>query len=296
MKKLLILAIFLSTSAFADDTSTTNSNNTTTSTQTNNIDQHDTVTNQTTDNSTHDSHAVDNSVDSGIHTTEDSFNQANQSWQTINNTNTEGDLNKSKNTDSFNTNSGNSNGSDVQQSATGGQSTSDAKAGAAAVALVGATQVGVRTGATQVNTGGTNVAYTNNQVRQTPMAWAPAIAMSQSQELCNVSASLGLAFAGAAGSAGVPIKDADCNRRRDAIFWMNVGMAETACQRMIQDDANKKAMEASGQTCHSVAKAQIAQAMAMPSTLNVPPNDYWDKADKKLDAQLDAIHARKLQK
>ena len=295
MKKLLILALFLSTSAFADDT-TTNSNNTNTSTQTNTIDQHDTVTNQTTDTSTHDSHAVDNSVDSGVHTTEGSYNQANQSTQTINNTNTEGDLNQSKNTGSFNTNSGNSNGSNVQQNATGGQSTSDAKAGAAAVALVGATQVGVRTGATQVNTGGTNVAYTNNQVRQTPMAWAPAIAMSQSQELCNVSASLGLAFAGAAGSGGIPIKDADCNRRRDAIFWMNVGMAETACQRMIQDDANRKAMEASGQNCHSVAKAQIAQVMAIPSTLNVPPSDYWDKASKKLDAQLDAMHVKSLVK
>jgi hypothetical protein len=287
MKKLLILVFFLSTIALAQDDTTTNSNNTNTSTQSNVIDQHDTVTNNSTDSSTHDSHAVDNSVDSGMHTTSNSNNQANVSTQTINNTNTEGDLDQSKNTNSFNSNTGNSNGSNVTQSP-------EAKAGA--LAIVGGNQVGVRTGSTQVNTGGTNVAIANNQVRQTPMAWSPAIAMSQSQELCNVSASLGLAFAGAAGSAGVPIKDGDCNRRRDAIFWMNVGMAETACQRMIQDDDNRKAMESSGATCRSVAQAQVRQAMLIPSTLNVPQNPYWDKQDKIADAQLSALYKQRMVK
>jgi hypothetical protein len=219
---------------------------------------------------------------------EGSYNQANVSTQTINNTNTEGDLNQTKNTNAFNTNAGNSNGSNVTQNP-------EAKAGA--LAIVGATQVGVRTGTTQIATGGTNVAYTNNQVRQTPMAWSPAIAMSQSQENCNVSASLGVGSPTFSISGGIPIRDSDCNRRRDAIFWMNVRMNEVACNRMVQDPANKKALEDSGQTCHTATLAQTRSPMLVtPSTLNAPQNAYWDKQDKIADAQLSALYKQRMVK
>jgi hypothetical protein len=102
------------------DNDVTNSHNINESTQSNVIDQHDTYY----DESTSTDSSVDNSEDNSenSHNAQDSYNQANQSWQTINNTNTEGDLSKSKNTGSFNVGSYNTDtsGSGNNLTASGG--------------------------------------------------------------------------------------------------------------------------------------------------------------------------------
>lgn len=103
-KTILTIAILSSFSAYADnDNSPTNSYNTQTSTQTNEITHNDTYDNHSVDSSTSTDASTDNSAYS--HNNQDSYNQANKSWQTITNTNTEGDLSNSKNTGSYNTGS-----------------------------------------------------------------------------------------------------------------------------------------------------------------------------------------------
>lgn len=301
---LVLLCMLLCWAAVASaDNDMTNSNNTNTSTQTNEITHSDSYDshNQVNDSSTSTDNSTDNSADS--HNNENSYNQANKSWQVITNTNTEGDLDRSKNTNSFNTNSGNSNGSNVSQNATGGSSTSDStshanvsgvSSGAAALVSTGSVKTGVSTGATNVNTGAVNVVH--HQVRQTPMAWSPGLAMSMSQENCNNSASLGVSAGFGAISGGVPINDNDCTRRRDAILWANLGQMRIACERMVQDEGNLDAMRAAGTNCAELTKPVVAPAVFAPSALNVPPNDYWDKLSKVADAQLDALHKNSMTK
>lgn len=301
---LVLLCLLICWAAVAAaDNDVTNSNNTNTSTQTNEITHNDTYDShdQVNDSSTSTDNSVDNSAYS--HNTDGSYNQANQSWQTITNTNTEGDLSQSKNTNSFNDNTGNSNGSNVNQNATGGSSTSDSTSrasvsgvtsGAAALVSTGAVKTGVSTGATNVNTGAVNVVH--QQVRQTPMAWSPGLAMSMSQENCNNSASLGVSAGFGAISGGVPINDNDCTRRRDAILWANLGQMRIACERMIQDSGNLDAMRAAGTNCAELTKPVVAPAVVAPSALNVPPNSYWARLDEIAKYQLDAIYKKNMSK
>jgi len=136
MKKAVPLLLFASLSAQADD-SWTNSNNTQTSTQeiTNTYahdgatDSHNIDNSLTTHDGATDSHAVDNSIASHNSIAVGSNNQ--DSHQVINNTNTEGDLQNSKNTGSFNTNSYNtdSSGSGNTLTASGGTSFSTSAGG-----------------------------------------------------------------------------------------------------------------------------------------------------------------------
>ena len=149
-------------------------------------------------------------------------------------------------------------------------------------------------------TGAVNVApvYQSNyhQVRQTPMAWSPNMAMSASQENCNNSASLGVSAGFGAVSGGVPINDNDCTRRRDAILWANLGQMRIACERMVQDSDNASAMKAAGTNCSTLTSLAIAPAVTVPSALNVPSSEYWDKLDRIANHQVYQMYKQRMLK
>lgn len=276
------------------DNDVTNSNNTNTSTQTNEINHQDTYDShdQINDSSTSTDNSTDNSAYS--HNTEGSYNQANKSWQTITNTNTEGDLNQSKNTNSFNQNSGNSNGSNVVQSATGGAADS-VSSSASNSSVNGVSSGAAAVGSNVVKTGA--VTTTFNQVRQhrvVPFAFAPGLAMSFSQDNCANSASIGVSTGIFGASGGMPINNDACNRRKDVQMWLAVQQPRIACERMIQGEENLAAMRKAGLTCEQLTTA--APVAIIPSVLNVPPNSYWDKLDKVADAQISRIHLNGMMK
>jgi hypothetical protein len=154
----------------------------------------------------------------------------------------------------------------------------------------------VQTGNTQVRTGAVNVIQ--NQVRQhriVPLAFAPSMGMSMSQDNCSNGASLGVSTGIFGVSGGVPIGSDDCNRRKDVAMWMTLQQEGIACQRMIQSDENAEAMKKAGLTCEMLVNATTPYAPA-PSILNVPKNDYWDKQDAIANARLNEIFKTKMGK
>ena len=145
-------------------------------------------------------------------------------------------------------------------------------------------------------TGAVNVApsYINHQVRQTPMAWAPNMAMSASQENCNNSASLGVSAGFGAISGGVPINDNDCTRRRDAILWANLGQMRIACERMAQDDGNKAAMKSAGVTCGSITPVAAIVAPLSPISPLALDTERRLNSIKPINTALDSAHTTQM--
>lgn len=260
----IMVIIALVSNDLRADNDVTNSNNSNTSYQTNTIDQHDAY--QNTDNSVvndssmHTDNGIDNSAYS--HNTSGSYNQANQSEQTINNINTEGDLSQSKNTNSFNENSGNANGSNVTQSATGGQSSSSS--GSAALVGVGVGvqggAVGVNTGATTVKTGSVNIKQSYNnpvQKRNNPSLVSLFGYASQSGFNCSNSIGASGSGGGMGGSFLAPWKDHICylllmadRMSHEADRFSNFMTKLVICKA--QDDANDyiaDARKAAGYSC-----------------------------------------------
>jgi len=291
MKYIAILLFFFCSTIYADS-DVTNSNNTNTSTQSNEITHNDTYDDHSsnTDSSSTVDSSTDNSV--GSHITTDSNNQANQSYQTITNTNTEGDLEKSKNTNSFNENVGNTTASNVSQTTTGGTGTGYANS------TSGST---VRTGS--VTTGGT---YISNNQRYTTATQAPNLTMLVGMISHNANMCMYQAGGSASGSNGMAAGgfslllgfDSDnCEMWQRANFLISMNQYVGACILLSKfDKENRDGLFADTINEIGGCRIFIPLVIRQPVSVNVVPNSYWKKAEKKLDAQLNELHKHNMVK
>lgn len=113
---------------------------------------------------------------------------------------------------------------------------------------------------------------TYNQVRQTPFAYSPGMSSSFSQENCANSASVGVSAGFGAIGGGVPVESDGCNRRRDVQLWLATQQNRVACERMIQDEDNAKALKAAGLDCKRITAQEVVMVIA-PSTQSTPASD-----------------------
>lgn len=283
-----LIAVF-SFSVSADD----NYNNTQTSTQTiTHQDTYSTVDNSldnsvSTDTSQHYDQSTGDFRDNELH-----INSDNQySEQTINNTKTVGgDLVDG----SFTGNTGLNAGGTVSASGGSASASNGDVSGQQQQKQATSTTVSPSYSSTSVN----------NVPKSFAMAWSPNVAMSMSQENCNNSVSMGVSGPGiGAISAGVPITDDECNRRRDVIQMMNLGLPRVACYRMAQGEGNSEAMKAAGFSCDSVSTVSAQEPVAVgvvtvPSTTQHLQTELNGLAvsDKALQEVYDETYKRYMQK
>jgi hypothetical protein len=109
--------------------------------------------------------------------------------------------------------------------------------------------------------GNVNLAIQQNQVRQTPMAFAPNMVPSYSQSSCASSASVGISTPFGAIGGGIPIDGDNCDRRLDSAYYQSAGLGRVACERMRQHERNDEAMKAAGMTCADAVKTIVATPM-----------------------------------
>lgn len=287
----ILLLVLMTFAAIADD----NYNNTQTSTQTiTHQDTYSTVDNSldnsvSTDTSQHYDQSTGDFRDNELH-----INSDNQySEQTINNTKTVGgDLIDGSFTGNTGTNAG-------------GTVTSSGGNASASNGDVSGQQQQQQKQATSTTV---SPSYTSTSVNNVPksfaMAWSPNVAMSMSQENCNNSVSMGVSGPGiGAISAGVPITDDECNRRRDVIQMMNLGLPRVACYRMAQGEGNSEAMKAAGFSCDSVATISARESVAVGAVAVPPTTQHLQTelnglavSDRELQEIYDETFKRYMQK
>jgi hypothetical protein len=136
----------------------------------------------------------------------------------------------------------------------------------------------------------TDVGNTNNSFpRQTPIAYAPGLSTSFSQQNCTSSASIGISAPFGAIGGGVPISDDNCDRRADSIRWQELQAIAVSCNRMVIDsDKNMEALKASGLTCNDI-KALFIAAPAPANVVNAVGTPALDEyvTRKELNEKLD---------
>ena len=129
------------------------------------------------------------------------------------------------------------------------------------------------------NTSTTNIG--NNAGSRTPMptAIAPSM-MSSGSDTCLMSRSSGLQLLDIGLSGGYYQQDEECNRRRDAKVFKDLGMMIPAISRMCQNYDNWKAMFVSGTPCPILVNGKMVYgkratlAMRSQPALYIP--DYED--------------------
>ena len=132
------------------------------------------------------------------------------------------------------------------------------------------------------NTSTTNIG--NNAGSRTPMptAIAPSL-MSSGSDTCLMSRSSGLQLLDIGLSGGYYQQDEECNRRRDAKVFKDLGMMIPAISRMCQNYDNWKAMFISGTPCPILVNGKMVYgkratlAMRSQPALYIP--DYEDNKE-----------------
>lgn len=150
-------------------------------------------------------------------------------------------------------------------------------------------QRGAVSNVVSASTGG--VAF--NNPRQTPMAYAPS---SYSANPCIMNYSAGGSGAPFGFSLGISAESDACNGRADSIRWQEMGMAPTACERMLVDsDENQEALKNSGLNCKDAQRfsaampVSYAPPVATPTLDKVAPaNEYITRPE--LDQKLNNAH------
>lgn len=158
-----------------------------------------------------------------------------------------------------------------------------AESSAQGVGIGGNAQGGQGVGSVNVTGNGNNV---YRQVRQAPFAYSPGLVGSYSQFNCANSVSVGVSTPFGAAGVGVSDESDDCNRRSDSVRWQELGMAPTACQRMlIESEENQEAMKASGLNCNELKGVAVA-APVPPAVANHVETPALDDYDRKKRDQL----------
>jgi len=254
-----------------------------------------------------------------------SNNQANVSTQNINNSVTEGDLQNSKNniSNSGNTNSGNtdtsgsnnslvSNGGDSKSISHGGSASSNVNAGdnllkqgqVSSNTLNGSsTIVGMRSGATQVNTGPVNVGGSSYSSNYRTSVQAPNLAMLAGMVSGNANACMTHAGGGASGSNGMfasginfifGVDDLHCEMWLQANFLIASGDLVSACELISDFDKEER----DGRFNRVLSKNGGCQKFNIQHVRrdNDRIETYWDKQDRLADYKIDRIYSSKMKK
>jgi hypothetical protein len=141
----------------------------------------------------------------------------------------------------------------------------------------------------------TNTQESNNNNRSTtnigsnagsrtpmPTAVSPSL-MSSGSDTCLKSRGTGLQLLDIGLSGGYYVQDEECNRRRDAKMFSDLGMMIPAISRMCQNEENWKAMFVSGTPCPILVGGKMIYgkratlAMRQQPTLYIP--DYEDERE-----------------
>lgn len=139
-----------------------------------------------------------------------------------------------------------------QNSSSNSNSTSNSKANSSSTSnATGGSSTSTATGGSATATGGSSTASNNssgnvttfssveNQVRQTPMAYAPDAAFTTSP--CIKGFSGGLSFPGGAGTGGLSKTDKGCDSRQTAVIFHALGNDTAAAKLLCSTDASKRA-------------------------------------------------------
>ena len=113
-----------------------------------------------------------------------------------------------------------------------------------------------------------NVSVKTDVPRQAPPAVPAALAVSSLTCYGSWSIAASTPFGGV--GAGFPTKDTDCERSRNALIFVNLGMQQVALALLSQNPDNAKAMQAAGvkypgQTAAAPASVTVAQVTAAPA-------------------------------
>lgn len=113
-------------------------------------------------------------------------------------------------------------------------------------------------------------------------AIAPSL-LSSGSETCLQSSSSGAQLVGIGYSKGTYKQDEECNRRRDAKVFKDLGMTIAAVSRMCQNDLNWKAMFLSGTPCPILVNGRMVfgknAVLAMRSNPDLYIPDYKKESD-----------------
>jgi hypothetical protein len=149
---------------------------------------------------------------------------------------------------------------------------------------------GIGIGIAGASTGNVNASSSYNQVRQTPFAYAPSNAVGYNPFKCTDTASLGASAGFGAISGGMPINDATCKFFVKVDFLFRNGFVEEGCELLLTDDELAPIFLKTHRECSRISKSVQTAASVQAAPMNVPSNDYWDKASRKLDAQLKTLN------
>ena len=120
-------------------------------------------------------------------------------------------------------------------------------------------------------------------------AIAPSL-MSSGSDTCLQSKSGGMQLLDMGLSAGAYKQDEECNRRRDARMFKDLGMTVAALSRMCQNDENWKAMFMSGSPCPIMVNGKLVFGKRAVLAMKTNPEVYIPQyKNRKNKAFYDAV-------
>lgn len=140
---------------------------------------------------------------------------------------------QSQNQTSNNTNTNNNSSKSTSSSAS--NSSSKSASNSSSTSSSGVSDSGNATN----NSSGNSTSFVENQVRQTPPAYAPDAAFTTSP--CIKGFSAGLSFPGGAGTGGFSKTDKGCDSRQTAVIFHALGNDTAAAKLLCSTDASKRA-------------------------------------------------------
>lgn len=113
------------------------------------------------------------------------------------------------------------------------------------------------------------------KVKNVPSVLAPSLTATLS-DTCMGSVSAGISAVGFGITGGTTMVDEACVRRLDSREFRAMGMVDVALALLCQSDANRKAIEATGRSCPSVAPPQQAAVTTYSVTTSQYSEQYTD--------------------
>ncbi|WP_050463299.1 hypothetical protein [Herbaspirillum autotrophicum] len=117
-------------------------------------------------------------------------------------------------------------------------------------------------------------------VKTVPNMVAPSLTTTLS-DTCMGSSSFGLSVVGFGATGGTTMVDQACVRRLDSREFRAMGMNDVALALLCQSESNRKAVESTGRSCPSVAKASDTAQSPAASNSSTDSERYTDPAIRR---------------